>query len=185
LREDNEPLKFFIDWELEKDAFQSLVRDMIKNCVDHGKVISLPFIIVRGQSFLDQLGLLLSQVDCRGCNNRCCRTGEDGIVSLTPQEGRIFLERYGQSIFTTSEEGLAIPYPCRFLEGHKCSIYPERPLVCTLYPFQPGGFEGEERRENVIAISAQCPEGKRIARAVYMTTWRLRKQFKRAIGNFN
>ena len=180
----DEPLKTYIDWELEKDAFQCLIRDMIKDCVDHNKVIALPITITEGSSFLDQLGMLLSQVNCKDCN-RCCKSGENNVVSLTPEEGRYFSGKYGQSYFTTFEDNLAIPYPCCFLIGHECSIYSDRPLVCALYPFQPGGFAGEEMKENVIAVASDCPEGRRIARTIYMTIWRLRRQFKRAIGNFN
>jgi len=184
LNEENEPLKTYIDWELEKDAFQCLVRDMIKNCVDHGKVITLPITIIHGQSFIEQLGMLLSQVDCKDCN-KCCLTGVNNFVDLTPQEARIFSVRYGASILSSHEDSVSIPYPCCFLKDHKCSIYPERPLVCAMYPFQSGGFSGEEMKQYTLAVASDCPEGRRIARAIFMTTWRLRRQFKRAIGNFN
>jgi len=178
---DDEVLKYEVPWDLEKDEFQGFVRDMIKTCVDHGKVISLPIELVQGEYFLDQMAMLLSQVDCKDCH-KCCISEKGGVIDLQKAEYELFCQKYGKQHFVTDGKLFSIPYPCPFLQKDKCSIYGDRPFACVLYPFQPGGYGGEHGEIYVIAVASSCPEGRRIARGTYMTSWRLRKQFNRAAG---
>ena len=179
---DQDVLKYEIPWDLEKDEFQVFIRDMIKDCRDNGKVIALPVEILKGEAFMDQMAMLLSQIDCKDCH-LCCVSGEAGDIDIRPAEYQILCEKYGQSHFVDDGKQISIPYPCSFLQSSKCSIYGDRPLVCVLYPFQPGGYGGENGEIFVIAVASSCPEGRRIVRGVYMTSWRLRRQFRRSIGD--
>lgn len=177
----SESIKFVINWDLDRQAFQDLVRDMIKQCVEQNKVIVLPVEIVSGEVFAEQLSVLLSQVNCGDCS-KCCESSFDNEeICIVPDEYLYLAEKYGYGHFNIDVNGkITLHYPCPFLKSRRCSIYSDRPLVCTLFPFQPGGTSGEDAELNVLALASSCPESRRIARAVYMTQWRLRKQFKRA-----
>jgi Fe-S-cluster containining protein len=176
----NATLKFVINWDLDRQAFQDQVRDMIKQCLDESNVIVLPVEIVRGEVFVEQLSVILAQVNCGDCC-RCCKTSFDGgPISIVSNEYRYLAQKYGESNFKQSDGETFLPYPCPFLKSGRCSIYPDRPLVCVFFPFQPGGRSGLNAELNVIALASGCPEARRIARAIYMTQWRLRKQFNRA-----
>jgi Fe-S-cluster containining protein len=179
--EDNNPLKTVIDWELEKKEFQESIRDMIKECMDKGKVLALPIELLPGTSFITQMALLLGQIDCTNCANKCCLSGENNIIDIMPKEYPILAEKFGARHFSTDGKGNhGIQFPCSFLQDHKCSIYGDRPLVCVLFPFQPGGYGGDDGQINTIAVASSCPEARRITRQVYMMSWRIRRQFKRA-----
>lgn len=176
----DKPLQFVIDWDLERRDFQNLVRDMIKQCVDEHKVLVLPVEIVKGEGFSEQLSLLLSQVRCGDCC-KCCQSGfDDGMINIVPNEYQYLAQKYGGDHFVFSGGGIFLPYPCPFLKSGRCSIYQDRPLVCTLFPFQPGGTSGLNRELNTLALASGCVESRRITRAVFMMQWRLRRQFKRA-----
>lgn len=179
---DSESIKFVIDWELEKKEFQEQIREMIKMCVDGHKVISLPITIIPGLDFASELSLMLSQLQCqeKHCSH-CCECSNDGKpICVMPAEFEYLANKYGKDKFITDGTGYALPYPCPFLKAEGCNIYQDRPLVCCLFPFQPGGTAGEDGELNVMALASDCSESRRIARAVYMMTWRLRRQFKRA-----
>ncbi|HNX39138.1 MAG TPA: YkgJ family cysteine cluster protein [Methanothrix sp.] len=88
---------------------------------------------------------------CLGCGE-CCR-GEDNSVVVFPREVRRIMEATGlawlevagppdegewdgEGCYHTlewrlSKDGLS----CRFLEGGRCRIYQDRPLLCRTYPF--------------------------------------------------
>ena len=177
----DEEFRFEINWELEKDVFQAAIRDMIKQCTEEHKVISLPIEMIPGNSFFAQIALICSQLNCGECS-KCCEIGEGKPIDITPLEYAYLGAKYGPRNFVTNGTDYAIPYPCPFLKSHKCSIYPDRPLVCALFPFQPGGSAGEHRELKVLAVYSHCPESRRIARTVYMNMWRLRRQLERAVG---
>ena len=183
--EDPKALKFMIDWELDKKEFQASISEMIKNCMEQDKVISLPIEINPGPNVIGLLSLLLGQIDCTNCNNKCCVSGENNRIELLPKEYQILASKFGKQHFINyysqaqDATGYAMQFPCPFLAEHKCSIYGDRPLICALFPFQDGGFAGEHQNNYVYALASSCPEGRRIARQVYMTFWRLRRLFNR------
>jgi Fe-S-cluster containining protein len=177
----DEPFVFSIDWELGKDDFQASIRDMMKECITGRKVLSLPIELIPGMSFLTQIALLTCQVNCADCC-KCCEVGEGRLIDIIPLEYQYLANKYGTHNFIMDGMDHAIPYPCPFLKSHRCSIYGDRPFVCAMFPFQPGGTAGENMEIKTVAISSQCPEARRITRAVYMNLWRLRRQLARAVG---
>jgi Fe-S-cluster containining protein len=104
-------------------------------------------------------------------------------IGLLPLEYNHLSDKYGNKNFIIKGAEAFLPLPCPFLKNGQCIIYRERPLVCVLYPFQPGGTDGDGR--SLIALSSSCPEARRITKQVYMMNWRLRKQFNLlGKGNF-
>jgi len=178
-----EPLKTVLDWEVGQEEFRQQIREMVSTCAREGRVIPLPLRLVQGIELTGQLGFLLTMVNCDQCNALCCTRESspdgEGIGLIGPEVE--FVQRAGYAhCIQENSLGKCLPYPCPFYSakhnGRGCSIYPDRPFACVLYPFQPGGWLGEE---GVLAISvaASCPEGRRIARSVYMHTWRVRQKF--------
>ncbi len=74
---------------------------------------------------------------CQACN-RCCR---DKLIPVNPYEIARIAANLGLSTtetiarFTTNGSALAFPDgACVFLTAQGCSVHPDRPLVCRLYP---------------------------------------------------
>jgi hypothetical protein len=74
---------------------------------------------------------------CNSCN-RCCH---EKLIPVNPYEIARIAGRLGLSTsetidrFTSNGSALAFPEgACTFLTGQGCSIHPDRPLVCRLYP---------------------------------------------------
>lgn len=165
-----------INWELPQEAFRHEIRSIIREAHKSGKVIGLPLEATPGQPFLDAMTLLLAQVNCDNCDAPCCRSNPQGIqTGILPPEYKRLSEKYGKENFIVKGDEAYLPMPCPFLKANRCTIYRDRPLVCVLYPFQPGAFNGEDKP--VIALASSCPEGRRIALRVFMTSWRIRQQF--------
>lgn len=176
-------LQYVIDWTLEKEAFKKQVRDLIRQARTGGKVLALPFQIYQGQSFLDLTVSLLSHIDCDGCDAPCCKSNPEGLpLRLLPPEFKKIASKYGEEYFITDGDSGILPMPCPFLKHKRCTIYPDRPLVCVLYPFQTGATDGNGNM--MMALASSCPEGRRITREVYMVSWRIRQQFC-ALGEEN
>ncbi len=179
-----------INWDLNQEAFQAQVNDLIHRAQQHRKVLPLPIRAVSGLAMIDQMTLLIAQVNCAECNAPCCKANPDEKpIQLLPPEYRSLAEKYGEQHFVRKEEGAELPMPCPFLTlaggedkqpaSPLCTIYPDRPLVCVIYPFQPGATE--VAGGTVLALASSCPEGRRVAMGVYMIAWQLRQRF-RALG---
>lgn len=174
----SEELVSTIDWALSEEAFRTQIQRMIAAAMAGGKVLALPV-----SPSVETMMLLLSQVHCDHCDAACCTSTPGGLLPLTPSEFKFLAERYGAHGMVPAEFGGAIRMPCRFLHKHRCSIYADRPLVCIAFPLQPGGAFGTsmgERREG-LSLASSCPEGRRIAKAVYMVAWSMRQKVA-AIG---
>ena len=173
----NETLMSVIDWDLEQGPFRDSINQLVITCFKLGKVIGLPVPLREAEPAL--LILLLSQVDCSGCSSRCCRIPDkDSEITVLPEEYAVLAPKHGAELFHKGVEGVyALPMPCPLLKGYHCSIYSERPLTCFFYPFQAGARDQEG---DVMALASGCPEGRRIARQVYMTAWRMRRLALRA-----
>lgn len=177
-------MTYVIDWELSQDAFRDQVRELIRRARKHGKVLALPIEIRNGQTAIDMLTLLMAQVDCENCDAPCCKSNPEGMLTqMLPPEYERLSAKYGKEHFIVKEDGAYLPMPCPFLRKgpnpqlkQLCKIYQDRPLVCVLYPFQPGANDGAGN--HILAVASSCPEGRRIARAVFMTAWRIRQQFR-------
>jgi len=157
---------------------------MIHRAEKNGKVLALPMEIVPGMTMINLMTLLIAQVNCDGCDARCCKHNPNGApLEMLPPEYQRLAEKYGHQHFTVKGEWAYLPMPCPFLKVNRCTIYRDRPLVCVLYPFQPGALDGDGH--NLLALASKCPEAKRIAGQVYMTEWRIRRQFELlGEGNF-
>ena len=64
----SEEMEFVIDWTLGQFQFRSQIRKMIKMANENGKVLTLPLFPEPGRWALDLLTLILSQVNCEGCD---------------------------------------------------------------------------------------------------------------------
>lgn len=181
-----------IDWDVPQSEFRDFIREYIHTAEKSNKVLALPIEIHKGQSAIDLLTLLLAQVNCDDCDAICCKANPDGMLTqVLSHEYEYLSKKYGQEHFIIKNESAFLPMPCPFLrKGTKpgakqlCKIYPDRPLVCVFYPFQPGATafqdevkDGEEM--DILAVASECPEGRRITKAVFMTAWRIRHQFER------
>lgn len=179
-----ELLKTVLDWDVGQEEFRRQIREMVSTCERKGKVIPLPLRLVEGVELAGQLGFLLTMVNCDQCDSLCCsrETSPDGAgIGLIGQEVD-FIQKAGYAHFIQENHlGKCLHYPCPFFsvkhQGRGCSIYPDRPFSCVVYPFQPGGWLGEEK-VLAISVASSCPEGRRIARSVYMNTWRVRQKFR-------
>ena len=178
-----EYLTYVLDWELSQRDFRRQVKDLIHRAEKDGKVLALPMRVYPGQMMIDQITLLLSQVNCEGCDAPCCRRNpNEEPIQLFPPDYLRLSKKYGEQHFIRKGDRAELPMPCPFLKSNRCAVYPDRPLVCVIYPFQPGAVDGSGNM--MLALASGCPEGRRIARAIYMTAWRIRQQF-RALGEDN
>lgn len=179
-----ESMAYLIDWELNQEAFRRQIRDLIQKAKESGKVLPIAMEITKGTTFVDQLTLLISQVNCEGCEAPCCKHNPNGepMDVLSPEYQRL-AEKYGSHHFIVKGKSAYLPMPCPFLKNNRCTIYRDRPLACVLYPFQPGASDGAGNI--ILALASSCPEARRIVRSVYMMSWRIRQQFYQlGEGNF-
>jgi Fe-S-cluster containining protein len=185
-----ESITYVFDWTLEQPAFRKLVREIIRRAEKAGKVLALPMAIRPGQTFLDFLTILLAQVDCDGCDAPCCRHNPEGReFKMLPPEYTRLAAKYGAHNFRQKGDGFIMDMPCPFLRKQSpaplkelCTIYPDRPLACVIYPFQPGATDAEGN--HMLALASSCPEARRIAKQVYMTSWRIRRQYQQLGKDF-
>jgi Fe-S-cluster containining protein len=173
----SENITRLINWELDQPAFRQQIKELINDCRKNGKVIPLPFVMYGAQSSLDMITVINSQVNCDNCSAPCCKANPNGEpTQLLPGEYERLLLKYGDSHFIQKSKEALLKTPCPFLKKDRCIIYPDRPLVCVFYPFQPGAINGNG--EEVMALASSCPEARRIARSAYMSAWRIRIQYR-------
>ena len=174
-------MRFEIDWTLDQIQFRAQIRKMIKQARASGKVLTLPLFPESGDGALELITIITSQIRCERCDALCCKSNpHDSDLSLLPSEYQRLKDKYGDAHLLATGGEYWIKMPCGFLQGDRCTIYPDRPLVCFLYPFNPGG-EGEGGRM-AIALESRCPEAQRVTKDIYMTSWRLRQSY-RSLGN--
>jgi Fe-S-cluster containining protein len=173
-----EKLAFEINWNLPEEEFRRRVDELIARCEAEGKVVALDIAIGSGRSFLDALTLLLTQVNCEGCDAPCCQSNPNDLpMQLGPNEAAR-LRRYFKDgrQFDFSGDWPTVSMPCPFFEEGRCMIYDERPMVCVFYPFNPGATD--EQGSPVLAMESRCPEARRIVQRAYMMEWKLRQAYK-------
>lgn len=175
----NETTSFHINTKLSPEDFNNHIDSFIAMCKNTPKSIPLPILIRPGAEFIGQLGLLLASVDCSTCDSICCKYGMDNqdknIGLLKPEVDRFITQ--GINVIQDNEREFHMNYPCPFYDADKleggCSIYKDRPLSCTIFPFQDGCGIGEDC-ESALALNSQCPEGRRIAKKVYLFIYEFR-----------
>ncbi len=173
-----------IDWETTKEEFFLQIEHTIDLCIQNDKSMPLPIPVIPGDATLGMLALLNTAINCRNCTALCCRQAmekNDLGIGLLPTEA-IYFSSCGCKINNIQGE-LHTPYPCLFNSGEMCRIYENRPLSCRFFPFQPGGQMGPKAEYDVYSISVRCPEGKRIAREVYLTCYELKTAMKSVLKN--
>lgn len=177
-------LEYVIDWELDQVQFRAQIRKMVNQAMNSGKVLPLPLFPGDGDAAIELLTTILAQVNCDRCAAPCCKSnphGED--LTLLPIEFQNLKAKYGDEHLRAQGEEYFIKMPCGFLRSDNlCSIYRDRPLSCILYPFQPGGTDGSGRM--AIALASSCPEGRRLTKAIYMMSWRIRQAYSAAGQDF-
>lgn len=181
----DEQMTSIIDWTLNRAAFRNFVRELIHESEKRGKVLALPLDVTPGQPFIDQMTVLLARIDCSGCTAPCCRANPNNkLTRVMPTEYELLAAKYGKDNFIVEDGNAYLPAPCPFLRkgpniarGELCSIHPDRPLVCTIFPFQPGaeGISGQP----LLALASSCRSARQLARDIYMTAWDLRHCFRR------
>lgn len=164
-----------IDWTLNREAFQQQIGRMIGDAALNHDVIPLPI-----EEGLTPLVTLLSQIDCTGsgCKALCCKPGArhaDRVVSLMEPEYQRLRHHWNVTPVERPKGCYELPLPCPLLDDNdRCTIYDNRPLVCTFYPVDKAECDGIP----VAALQASCPEGRRVATKVYLTAYDIKKKAK-------
>jgi len=170
-----EDFSFEINWDVEKHQMRSQVHEFIKGSRKHGKSITLPV-----SSQIETVFMMLSRVNCKGCNAACCKIGPSNksYVGLAPSEYKR-LVKLGAKNLIQDEIGGRLPLPCQFLNNNRCSIYGDRPLTCLLFPYQPRGLGASDHNSKeveLLSVASYCPEAVKIARSLYMFIWRIKQK---------
>lgn len=179
-----EQISWVVDWDLEQEPFKNSIREMIRKAEKGHKVLALPITLESGRDLINSLALLLPQVNCDKCQSACCTTSMGNRpIEVAPWELERIRARRGDKYFTKKNGMYYLPVPCPFLKNiphNRCSIYELRPSICVLYPWQVGGsisrIDGRSEA-TTLALASDCPEGRRICQAVFMTYWKLRKVY--------
>ena len=146
------------------DDFNKNIDEAIFSAVKEKATIPLPVDVS-----IDTIVLVLSQVDCSKCDGICCRatpSADSDSIALHPSE-------YECLNSSPEVHKTHIKFPCPFQKGSMCTIYTYRPLVCVMYPIQPGGKRGHDSTmsNKILALDSKCPESQRIARNIYLSLW--------------
>ncbi|GMU22720.1 MAG: hypothetical protein AMXMBFR13_28050 [Phycisphaerae bacterium] len=83
-----------------------------------------------------------AQMDCTTCG-ACCRVNHvpvepDEIERLASLAKLPVLDFRRQYLDTDDDGDPALPAPCPFLDGARCTVYEDRPVVCREYPYIDG-----------------------------------------------
>lgn len=173
----DESLKWVIDWFLPLKDFRQYVDSMINEASKSGKVLALPIQVCHGQAVLDTLSLILAQVHCFACDAPCCKHNpHNEVFQLLPPEYQQLSKKYGDNNFFHKDGTPCMVMPCPFLRNNQCTIYDDRPLMCVLYPLQPGAIDSSGNK--MIALASGCPEARRITRQIYTSAWWIKHQYR-------
>lgn len=169
-------MQFEIDYQLPEAQFRRQIENLIGSSRKGKTVLPLPCPINGGA--IEFAALILSQINCDGCDAPCCRNPEyaEFGVPFLPTEYSALVERIGQDRLANISVKLIgtsryMPTPCPFLHKKMCSIYDIRPFVCVNYPIDISGIDEHDRK--MISLDPLCPEARRVAKRVYLTLWKL------------
>jgi Fe-S-cluster containining protein len=159
---------FIIDYSLDREAFMVQVDEMVQLC-KAGKV----FLPLNAPKSRHSMAILLSAIDCDGCNASCCKANVDGLpIPLMPSDERKLAGLPAYHPVMSPEGCQGLPLPCSFLVDGQCSIYHDRPIVCIFWPVG----EGRIGSKSVIGLDMNCPSAEKLARKVFATEWLLRNR---------
>jgi Fe-S-cluster containining protein len=169
-------MQFEINWGLPEVEFRHQIEALIRNARKSKMVIPLPCHIT--DPGLELMALVLSQVNCDGCDAPCCRSPEyaEFGIPLLSTEYQALVDRIGVDELAKMAIKLVgniryIPTPCPFLRKNLCSIYDNRPFICVQYPINQSAVDDEGLQ--MVSLDSYCPEARRIAKRIYMTYWKL------------
>jgi Fe-S-cluster containining protein len=175
----NDKIVVSINWELPEDEFTNSIDSYILEAKNSGKVLTLPLPVFKGEGFIYQMAMLLSQVNCKSCASYCCRHDVTGHgIGLSEYDVELLNEHGHGDVIKKIGNDYWIPMPCPFLHEHKCLIYDYRPTTCLCFPWDPGGVDGLTG-EMLFSVESSCPEARRIIRNTYLTAWKFRDKMKR------
>lgn len=170
---DDEKISTVINWDLPFKEFKASIQAMIKTCLERNKILALPLPIIPGKTFISQVGIILSQINCNGCKAHCCRESINKVIAITRTDYEELKIAGSAGCVRKDEDGdLYLPVPCPLLQKSLCTVYPNRPMICVLYPFQSGGTD--ENGRDIISLDSRCPEARRITKDAYLAIWKIR-----------
>jgi Fe-S-cluster containining protein len=174
-----------INMDVPEAEFRKQVDNIINNARKNETV--LPFPCHVGDKGIEIMALILSQIDCTGCDALCCKTlkiAEFGIPFLKTElevlAKRIGDEKLAKMGIKTIEKNKYMPIPCPLLHKNTCSIYDIRPFVCIEYPISQTGEDNFG--EKVVSLASSCPEARRITKRAYLTLWKLRNKMQEVVS---
>ncbi|MDD5510785.1 MAG: hypothetical protein PHI12_08245 [Dehalococcoidales bacterium] len=179
---------FLIDWELEEDEFKKELSELMKGAQETNSVIPLPLNVQSGEIGFSMITALISQVKCDACDANCCKRGPNNCVSLSVKEHMVLFKKYHtqviKSVYKPGERSdfIDMQYPCTLLDNlNHCLAQDEKPFACLIYPLQ---FGAKAEGKDLFALASSCPEGRRIARQIFLYRWQLRRSVMRlGVGN--
>ncbi|RLG77881.1 MAG: YkgJ family cysteine cluster protein [Thermoprotei archaeon] len=130
--------------------------------------------------------LLDTAQDCSRCGGRCCREGHP--VPLYPFDVDELRRNLGDDVekkLIKVGNGYALPRPCPFQSGWRCSIHSFKPYACLCYPFATEDEQIDNmKRYNgeglpVLSIPSDCPAAKRVYETVTSIARELKKKLLR------
>ena len=110
------------------------------------------------KTFLDTTDKSFTFSSCNGCPSRCCDGKEGTIFSQLILDDFEVVSKNFPILFTFGEMGYLkanIFFSdgenfCPYIVNHQCSIYDQRPSICSAYPLSPN-------LDNKVYIDDSCP----------------------------
>lgn len=177
-----------INLNVPEAEFRKQVDDIINNA--RKNETTLPFPCHLGEKGIEIMALILSQIDCTGCDARCCKTmkiAEFGIPFLKTElevlAKRVGEEKLAKMGVKSTEKNAYLPIPCPLLVKNTCSIYDIRPFICIEFPIIQTGEDNFG--EKVIGLAGSCPEARRITKRIYLNLWKLQNKMREVISQMD
>lgn len=112
---------------------------------------------------------------CQRSGACCTNHGDYAYVYLTDDDERALADELSVSLtafrrqHTRTLDGHRIlkneTATCRFLDGHRCSVYPGRPIQCRTWPFWKSNLEPGAWQREVVPLCAGAGRGRLYSRA--------------------
>ena len=177
--------EFIIDWRLPEGEVIVKIDEYIDWCCSNDYTLALPYPPDR-----DIVEYTLSQIDCAGCDMRCCNTVQsdlcNGEIALTIRDWDTIKANYPHKIWSKllpkliqQPYGVSYLPPCPFIVGNRCQVYEYRPLVCRVYPIDYATMAEGNDKVTCLGLSSSCPQAVKHARAILQNVKKL-MDFKEA-----
>lgn len=180
-----ERLMQMVDWTLPPREFEEHIGQVIHQYAIADKVLPLPIELRAGYTGEQLLFIMLAKIDCSGCDALCCRQQPANIdqIAMDPLEYADLNKKYPDIMVGVQLDTDHIVTPCPLLKDGRCQVYLDRPFVCWLYPFQFGAYIAPNWNGNtlveVACLSSSCPGARKLAKAIYLNRYQLRRSMQR------